>query len=156
MLRALCLMLFLCATQTAVSAAELKVGDTLPTITLKDQHDKAITVASDAKTLLFAVEKPAADIINDYLQKQDKDFLTQQKAYFLLDISGMPSMITQMFALPKMRERPYSILLAYDANEVAFMPKQKDHITIVTLQDNKVTEIEFVGNAEAFASALQP
>ncbi|WGZ93116.1 MAG: hypothetical protein QJT81_14995 [Candidatus Thiothrix putei] len=145
MLKKLLFLTLLCIGLSATAfAAELKVGDTLPTISLKDQHDKAITVAADVQTLLFAIEKPPSELLNTYLMKQDKDFLTTKKAYFLADISGMPSMITKMFALPNMRERPYSILLAHDAKEAEFMPRQKDHVTLVKVKAGKVDKILFI------------
>ena len=145
MLKKLLLLTLLCVgLNTTAFAAELKVGDSLPAITLKDQHDKAITVAADVQTLLFAIEKPPSEMLNTYLMKQDKDFLTTKKAYFLADISGMPSMITKMFALPNMRERPYSILLAHDAKEAEFMPRQKDHVTVVKVKVGKVDKILFI------------
>ncbi|SEB07300.1 hypothetical protein SAMN05660964_03399 [Thiothrix caldifontis] len=145
MLKKLLFLTLLCFGLNATAfAAELKVGDALPAISLKDQHDKAITVAADVQTLLFAIEKPPSELLNTYLMKQDKDFLTTKKAYFLADISGMPSMITKMFALPNMRERPYSILLAYDAKEAEFMPRQKDHVTLVKVKAGKVDKILFI------------
>ncbi len=152
MLKKLVLLTLLCfGLNASVWAAEIKVGDALPPITLKNQHDKPITVAADAQTLLFTIEKPASDLVNEYLLKQDKTFLTSKKAYFLADISGMPSMITKMFAIPKMQERPYDILLAYDAQEAAFMPRQKNHVTVVKLEAGKVAEILFVKDEAGLA-----
>ena len=136
--------LFCMGLSPMIVAAELQVGDTLPAITLKNQHDKPVTVAADAQTLLFTIEKPASDLVNTYLLKQDKACLTTHKAYFLADISGMPSMITKMFAIPKMQERPYDILLAYDAKESDFMPRQKDHVTLVKARAGKVESILFI------------
>lgn len=152
MLKKWLLLTLLCLGLNApVLAAELKVGDTLPPITLKNQHDKPITVAADLQTLLFTIEKPASDLVNDYLLKQDKAFLSSKQAYFLADISGMPSMITKMFAIPKMQERPYDILLAYDAQEAAFMPRQKNHVTMVKMEAGKVAEILFVKDEAGLA-----
>jgi hypothetical protein len=138
----------------AIAATELKVGDTLPTISLKDQHDKAVTVATDAQTLIFTVEKPASDLVNDYLKTQAADYLIAQKAYFLADISGMPSMITKMFAIPKMQERPYAILLGYEADALAFMPRQQNHVTVVKVKANKVEQILFVNDEASLRNHL--
>ena len=138
----------------ALAATELKVGDTLPAISLKDQHDKAVTVAADVQTLLFTVEKPASDLVNDYLKKQAADYLTTKNAYFVADISGMPSMITKMFAIPKMQERPYAILLGYEADALAFMPRQKNHVTVVKVKANKVEQILFVNDEAGLISHL--
>jgi hypothetical protein len=152
MLKKIVLLTLLCfGLNVTALAAEVNIGDALPAITWKNQHDKPLTVAADAQTLLFTIEKPASDLVNDYLLKQDKAFLTSKKAYFLADISGMPSMVTKMFALPKMQERPYDILLAYDAKEAEFMPRQKNHVTMVKLKAGKVAEILFIKDEAGLA-----
>lgn len=149
----LLLLILLCfGLNASVVAAELRVGDDLPAITLKNQHDKPITVAADVQTLLFVVEKPAGEVLSGYLKKQPDDFLISKKAYFMADISGMPSMVIKMFALPTMRKRPWSALLGYSASELAFMPHQKDHVTVVKLKAGKVDEIMFVNNEAALAA----
>jgi len=152
MLKKLLLLTLLCVgLNTAAVAAELQVGDSLPAITLKDQHDKSVTVAPEAQTLLFTIEKSAADLVNNYLKQQTPDFLTSKQAYFLADISGMPSIITKMIALPKMQERPYAILLGYEAADLAFMPRQKDHVTLVKIQSGKVDKILFIKDEASLA-----
>lgn len=154
LLALLCLGLNTAAVADEAATAPLQTGDALPAIALKDQFDKPQTVAADAQTLLFVIEKPASDLVNDYLMKQGKDFLAAHKAYFIADISGMPSMITKMFALPKMQERPYSILLAYDAEEVAFMPRKKNKVTVVKLAGGKVESVQHVDSEAALAEAF--
>ena len=152
MLKKLLLLTLLCVgLNTAAVAAELQVGDSLPAITLKDQHDKSVTVAPEAQTLLFTIEKSAADLVNNYLKQQTPDFLTSKQAYFLADISGMPSIITKMIALPKMQERPYAILLGYEAADLVFMPRQKDHVTLVKIQSGKVDKILFIKDEASLA-----
>lgn len=146
-------LLFL-SVQGAASAAELQNGDPLPPITLQDQFDKTVSVATDVQTLLFAIEKAPSDLVNNYLLKQDNDYLTTNKAYFMADISGMPGMITKMFALPKMRKRPYSILLAYAVEDTAFMPRQKNKVTVLKIMGGKVSSIEFVDTEAALIAAF--
>ena len=65
----LLLLILLCfGLNASVVAAELRVGDDLPAITLKNQHDNLITVAADVQTLLFVVEKPAGEVLSGYLK----------------------------------------------------------------------------------------
>lgn len=127
-----------------VSAASLAVGDELPVLTLKDQHDRPVVMPGDAQLLLFAVEKPAADLVNRFLDKQRNGFLERHGAVFLMDISAMPKMITRMFALPKMRKRPYRIVLADDAEALAFLPRRQNQVTVVELNAGVVEQIDFV------------
>ncbi len=151
----LLLLILLCfGLNASIFAAELQVGDDLPTITLNNQHDKPVTVADDVQTLLFVVEKPAGSLLNEYLAKQANDFLSSKKAYFMADISGVPSLVIQMMALPTMRKRPWSALLAYSASELAFMPHQKDHVTVMKIKAGKVADIRFINDEAALAGSF--
>lgn len=132
MLRKILISCLLCFSVVAdVSATPLQVGNSLSPIELKTQHDKVVKVRNDVKTLLFAVEKAPSDLVNKFLVKQDPNFLIASKAYFIADISGMPSMITKMFAIPKMKKLPYEILLVKSEKQLAFMPRKKNFVTVV-------------------------
>ena len=137
------------------SIKPLKVGNTLPPLTLKTQYGKNVTIGKEAKALLFAVEKAPSALINDFLLKQEVDYLVKNKAYFVADISGMPSMITKMFAIPKMKKHPYDILLAKNAAKVAFIPRKKQFVTVVKIAAGKVTAIMFLNKAEQLAGTLR-
>lgn len=155
MLKKLFLTALLCLGINGVAmAAELQTGDAIPAITLKDQFDKPVTLTTDVKTLLFVIEKPASDLVNNYLLKQDKNYLLNHNAYFIADISGMPGMITKMFAIPKMQKRPYSIMLAYDAQETAFMPREKNQVTVVKVAGGKVESIQYLASETALAAVF--
>lgn len=145
-----CLFLF----SFSVFANPLQVGQTLAPIELKSQHGKAVKVAIDVKTIVFAVEKAPSDLINNFLTKQDSAFLTKNKTYFIADISGMPSLITKMFAIPKMKKRPYEILLARKAAKVAFIPRKKDFATVLKISGGKIMAVEFVNNVDQLNKAF--
>ncbi len=133
----------------------LKVGDTLPPIELNNQHGQPITVSPTINTLIFSVEKSAADLLNDYLATQEGNFLKENNAYFLADISGMPGIITRVIALPKMRKRPYDMLLATEAEQLSFIPHKKNWATALKIVDGKITSITFLDNPEQMDSVFK-
>jgi hypothetical protein len=138
------LLLCLFAPVSQLLANELHVGDTLPSFMLKNQHGESVAIAANAQIILFTVEKSASELVNNYLEKQPADLLAVKRAYFVVDISGMPWLITQMFALPKMRKLPYSILLAEDALTVSFIPRQQNRVTVIRLKQGRVESIQFI------------
>ena len=140
------LILLLLLAAIPVSADQLAVGDQFPSLKLNDQHDQAMAISKDARLVLFAVEKPAADLVTAFLEAQPDDFLERNAAVFLMDISGMPKMITRMFALPKMRKRPYRILLADDVETLAFLPRHRNQVTVVRLDKGLVKRFDFVAD----------
>lgn len=137
------------------AAAPLSVGDALPQTSFENQHGKPEAFpGADTRRVLFAVEKAPSDVVNDYLTALGVEAMRQQGIVFLADISGMPGFVTQTFALPKMRKRPYAILLATKAEQCAFMPHEKDAVTVLHLHQGKITQIQFARDAAALKSAI--
>lgn len=124
-------------------AQVLKLGDTINPFSLPDQFDKVHQVNSkDYKLLLVAFEKDVAVMLNDYLAKQPATFLDSYNALFISDIHEMPSFVTKLFALPKMRDYAYPLLLIYDETNV--FPKQDESLTVIRTKDNSIVEIEYI------------
>ena len=128
------------------AAAQLKMGDTFPQLSLSDQHDQVIKVSQDTRTMLFAADMASSDLLKDFLAKQAPDFLVTNRAEYIADISGMPGLITRWVALPRMREEPYRILLAKDAGLVAFIPREEAAVTVIHLRD---AQVEAIGHARS-------
>lgn len=139
---------------SATAAAELATGSAFPTLSLPDQHGQERSITDDTKVILFPADKPASDLLNEFLKAQADQFLLNRQAEYIADISSMPSLITRLVALPRMRDRPYRILLVEDPELTSFLPRQEGAVTIVRLSDRRVSTIEFVKNKEALASAL--
>ncbi len=121
----------------------LEVGDTILSFSLPDQFDAVHQVNSkDYKTIVIAFEKDMAVMLNDYLKEQPSTFLTSNKALFISDIHTMPSFVTNLFALPKMKKYSYSLLLLYEEKDI--FPKQENALTVLKTQENKIVKIEYV------------
>jgi len=128
--------------------ADFKVGDKLPTITLLDQFDKEFSVEAKDRLLIMAFEKDISVVVNEYLKTKPGTYLASHNAKYISDISSMPSFITSMFALPKMKKYPFSVMLINDDFGEQFNT-QEGKITVYTLKKNKIIEIRYV-TPEAF------
>ncbi len=130
-------------------------GETIE-FTLPDQFDKAHTLGDDTKTLIFTFAKATSHIVRDFLQKQPSDYLSSRHAYYVADISPMPTVIRNAFAMPDLKKSDYPVLLIYDANIAKNFRDEahKDAIMIVTLENKKVSDIQFVTDVAALESAL--
>jgi hypothetical protein len=127
--------------------ADFKVGDTLPPIELSDQFDKEFKVEASDTTIVMAFEKDVSITVADYLKSKPSSFLAEQHSKYISDISTMPSMITSMFALPKMRKYPFSVLLINDDFGKQFN-RQDGKITIFTLKKGEIKSIKFITSDE--------
>ncbi|KFJ90512.1 hypothetical protein JF55_18365 [Pseudomonas sp. 1-7] len=106
-------LLLLCLLSTAVLA--LEPGERLASWTLLDQHDAPYTLNDETRILLVARDMDGAKLVDAALEGKPKGYLDERHAVFLADISRMPSVIATLFALPKMRDYNYRILLDRDA-----------------------------------------
>lgn len=138
------------------SAAPLTVGDALPQTQFETQHGKAEAFpGAGTRVVLFAVEKAPSDEANAFLTLLGAEGMRKAGIVFLADISGMPGFVTQTFALPKMRKRPYAILLATKSEQAAFMPHEKDAVTVLHVHQGKITHIAFARDAAGIRAAVE-
>lgn len=119
------------------------INQNINSFTLSDQFEKIHTVNSDIKTIIVSFEKGTGSDINEFLNSKNPDFLEKNKAVFIANISGMPSFITKMFALPKMKKYKHSILLIYDENDTRFLQKE-DKSTLYRLEDGVIKSVSYI------------
>ena len=62
--------------------------------------------------------------------------------------------ITNLIALPKMKDYPFSVLLVDEANKELF-PVQEDMISVISLENGKITDIKYVKTAEELGKILK-
>lgn len=138
----------------ATFANALNIGDSTPTFDIKDQFEKAHKISPESKTILVAGDKSTSEILRDYLLTKEKGFLEANKSNYVADISGMPSLIAKWFALPKMKEYPFSILLV-DEEQTKSFTKKEDNITVYTVTNGKISDIKYVKDAAGLDSVFK-
>jgi hypothetical protein len=57
------------------------------------------------------------------------------------DISRMPGLIARTIAKPRMRKRPYPLLLDEQGELTAAWPSQKERTTLIRLEANRILEV---------------
>lgn len=138
-------------------AAPLVPGAPTPSITLEDQHGKPVRVDASTQRLLFTAERGVGDMVNKLLAAQPVGVLERQQAVYVADITAMPSLVTRLFALPKMRELPFSMGLVRDAAQgaqVADIPRQPGAATVLRFEDGKLVGILLARNEHQLRAAL--
>ncbi len=126
-------------------SAELKVGESFPSLTLVDQFDEKTEIKTKGSTtLLLSFEKDVSAEIKTYFDAKEKGFLTTNNIMYISDISSMPSFITRMFALPKMKKFTFKVSLINDEKEALFIDRKKGKVSVFTLKNNRIQAIKFV------------
>ena len=129
----------------ATATNGLNIGSTIA-FTLPDQFDKAQSLTADTKKVVFVFAKATGHTVKEFLKQQDKNYLTQRNTLFVADISPMPTIIRNTFALPDLKKSAYSVLLVYDG-AIAKQFKnetQAEKIALVTLNNGTVETVKYI------------
>jgi uncharacterized protein YxeA len=133
----------------------INVGSKL-SVKLPDQFDKAYEVTDDTKEVIFVFAKATGHTVREYLKQQPKDYLPSKNALFIADISGMPAVIRNTFALPDFKKSPYSVMLIYDKNIAKTLKDDKnaDKITIAKLKNKEIVSIKYISTEDELKKEL--
>ena len=124
--------------------------------TLPDQFDKAHSLTTDTKKVIFVFAKATGHTVKEFLKQQDKNYLSERNALFVADISPMPTVIRNTFALPDLKKSAYSVLLVYDkaiAKEFK-NDAQAEKIAVVTLKNKVVEDVKYITTDVELKAAL--
>lgn len=130
------------------------VGDPPPEISLDDQHDRLLRIDSATKMILFAPDRTSGEIAYAALEPVGDEALDDAGIRYIADISGMPGFVTRMFALPKMRDYSFSVLLATEEADAAALPSREGHVTVLKISDGRVADVAYFADATALAAAI--
>lgn len=123
---------------------ELKRGSMM-TFNLLDQFDKEISLDSSTQKLIVVFSKEMGHIANNFISSQPKDFLESKRAMLVADISKMPVVIRNTFALPSLRKSEYPTTLIYDSklSDILKNNQSGEKISFITLENNRVLTITY-------------
>ena len=137
--------------------AKLLQGESLSQLSLKDQNDKVETLKPDTHIVFFSFSKAMGHMCNDFLEKQSADFLAQNNAVYVADVSAAPSLIKKMFILPDLKKLKFPILLINDDAKSAAYSKgmDKEKIVVVILENLKIKEIKTVKDTKELSELFK-
>ncbi len=134
----------------------LVVGQTL-TLNLKDQNEKAVTVPSSTKTVIFALSKDGAHVCNDYFVTKTPTYLAENNSVFVADVSSAPSLIRSMFIMPGLKEFKHTVLVLDDkAIAAPFRAKMDtEKIIVVSTNNSKITNVKTITTTEELIAEIE-
>src|SRR5512132_464138 len=133
----------LLAVHLLAGAAVLEPGQALPSIDLADQHERPVSVARDTRLIFFAAEMEGSRLMTKALATLPSTALKDRKAVYIADISGMPGLVSIMFAVPKMQREAYTVALIRNAGQAANLPRKPGAVTVLRVDAGKVSAVEF-------------
>lgn len=148
--------LLLSVASQVVAQHVLMDGDVLPSLALTDQHDKPAEIPPNTRQLLFAADNGGAGLVTSLLDDKAADWLQQTQRVYLADIHRMPGLVARFVALPRLREKPYPIVLGREEGDLAMFPRKTDCVTVMSVRDGRVGSASFACTDEELRNATTP
>lgn len=144
------------ATAVFANNAQAKDGANtkLAKIELADQFDKVQSIDEGTQVLIFAHDMEGNDIVEQAFEPYDGAKLKEMKIVFLADISGMPSLIGRLFALPAMRDRAYPIVLDREGSLTEKFITKEEQVTVMYLDNLTIKDSKLVATANELSTLL--
>jgi len=130
---------------TFLLGESLKVGDTFPQISFKNQFEQKVSVSKNIKQFIVVFSKDDGEKVKIFLEK-NPTYLQTNKALYAADLSEAPSLVISMFMRPKFKKYPYSMILLEEKQQAELFPKNENKITIFTLENLQIKKIEYKSN----------
>lgn len=126
-----------------VFASQYEVGSDLSKLVVNDQFDKELNVSNEIKKVFVVFSKDLGAQIKEFLEK-NPNYLKDNSAIYLADVSAAPSFVTNMFMVPKFKKYNYSMGLIRDEELAKQFPAKEEMITVINVENSKITTIEYI------------
>ncbi len=157
-IRATLLPLLLLAGPAAAQGPQV-VPDRLEAFELADQHGAPHRVDGSVKVVLLSRDMDGGAVVRGALEGKGEragPFLAERGAVYVADVSRMPAIVRSLFALPRMRGRPYPVLLDTSGEVTAGLPSREGRATVLWLDELRPVRVELVDSPEALLETLGP
>lgn len=134
------------------NAAE--VGERLAPFTLTDQHDQSFSLDASTRVLLAATDMDGAKLVKAAVGEEPKGYLEARHTTFVADIQGMPALIGKLFAIPKMRDYSYRVVLDREGAVVPQYAVAEGQVLWLQLDNGQVLNKRTFNNADDLRKAL--
>lgn len=147
--------ILLCLALLAAAVQAVENGERLASWTLNDQFDRSYTLDEQLQVLLVARSMTGSKLLGAALEGRPQGYLEARHALFVADISRMPSLVGKLFAIPKMRDYSYRVLLDREAQVVPQYAAPEDGVLWLQLDRGVLRGRKVFTDAAALRAALE-
>jgi hypothetical protein len=133
------------------------VPDRLAPFELRDQHGERRAVDASVRVLLLTRDMEGGAVVRGALERKGAEagaFLAERGAVYVADVSRMPRLLRTLFAIPRMRGRPYPVLLDETGEATSALPSEAGRATVLWLVDLRPVRAELVDSPDALLAKL--
>lgn len=129
-----------CSSSPAVPP--LSIGSLVDFNLLEDQRGNPFPHQGTMSTVFFVNTMKGNALMRDTLKEINVACLQEGRVVYLADISGMPSLISKLIAIPRMRDYPYPVWLDRNGLATAALPIEDDKVTVLTLKKSAIVAMD--------------
>jgi len=145
------LLIFLCSFSWAQKPLDLSM---FQKIDYKSATDNTLKISDETKRIIISFDQEGNGLMSGFLQTKPASYLPSQQTVYIGDISQMPSLVTKLFAKPRMQEYLFTIYLHEDDKLKSWIPSKPNHVTVVLFNEDKKSEDIFFTNIPQQALGL--
>jgi len=121
----------------------------------ENPNGQKMTIPDTTRTIVVSFEKDTGKLVNGYLETKQTTYLSKHDAVFIADINNMPTIITKLFALPKLREYKHPIYLHFEEEFEKYVPVMEEQVTVIKLEDKKVQSISYISTLDELKAVFE-
>ena len=137
--------------------AKLVVNNSLANLKLNDQHEKAHSLKTTTKKVIFAFSKDSAHTCNDFFVTKKATYLEDNNVVFVADVSAAPSLIRSMFIMPGLKDFKHTVLILDDKTVASAYKENLDaeKIIVVKLTDGIIINIKSINSEDELMKEIE-
>jgi len=152
------ILVFITLSIALLNAGTIKVDSPLELLSkykYETPNGRQMKIPKKTELIIIAFEKDTGALVNTFLAAKNPFYLMKNRSIFIADINKMPTIITNMFALPKLRKYSHLIYLHYGEKFQHVIPHKDEKITLLEITDSKITNISFISNTKELEVAIE-
>ena len=137
---------------TAPQAAE--VGERLPELSLKDAGGDPQSIDATVLRIYATIDRKGGKLMEIAMQGQDQATLDAQQAVAIANISAAPGFVRRIIR-SILKGNRYATWVDESGNSDGPIKYREDRVTVLELEQLRITAIRFVADAEQLKQELQ-
>lgn len=120
----------------------------------KSALDNPLKISDQTKRIIISFDQEGNGFMSAFLQTKPASYLPSEQIIYIGDISQMPTLVTRLFAKPRMQEYPFTIYLHEGEKLKPWVPSKPNHVTVVLFNEKGQSEDIFFTNIPQQALGL--
>jgi len=134
--------------------APLSIGQQVDFKQLEDQNGNDFVHQDIMELVLYVHGMSARDLVRESLDTINTDCMTEGRVVYLANISAMPSLISRLIAIPRMRDYSYPIWLDRNGFATEALPMREDAVTVLTIDHQTIIGTDYFSEVPALSERL--